>query len=43
MPRLCQTAAYADDVWGDIRDETEDGQGGADAAKEVAVAAAVDR
>lgn len=39
----CQTAAEADDVWGDIRDDEESAEASANAAREAAVAAAVDR
>jgi hypothetical protein len=38
-----QTAADADDVWGDIRDDGDEAESAAAAAREAAVAAAVDR
>ena len=37
-----QTAADADDVWGDIRDDVQEGEGGG-GGKDAAAAAAVDR
>jgi hypothetical protein len=41
--RCCRQTADADDVWGDIRDDAEGCEAGPEAAREAAVAAAVDR
>jgi hypothetical protein len=38
-----QTAADADDVWGDIHEEDDGAEAGSGAARDAAIAAAVDR